>query len=422
MRMQLTSPAINIDDAPALVFSDSDPVVPAVIQPASEPEHISGRSQFQASETVRFLSFNLAKVNLEDTNSLEIPVFHSGEFFDWRYGDFELTASHFKTMKRNFEKKALHPNSPLDRQIALQVGHGFLSEPEAVGWAISTRVEKEGDLTFSYMTFELNETGKELIGSGKYAFVSPSFDMNYIEQKIVDGKRQEHGPTIFHVALTNSPVLAELPSIALSRTLTPMDVKFSIQKEAVMENGGEGTDIQVTTPDPPAQPQEPQPSVPSKSDPPKMLSIPEGSVVLDKVEYEKLNSQIQTLTTQFETQAKKAHEYSVDGLIKEAAGRGVPPVVLAIVKPIMLAAHPEAKKTINLSKEDGTPIEMNIFEAMGELLKNIPTIELGQRSREPAGSRPNQELSLDDAEAAGVEMWKKSGIIPTLVTNGKKGS
>lgn len=440
----MTFPATDIDDLPDLLVTDRDapagnPITPVITPAAPPPSDTAPRHQITDSN--RILSYNLSKIELEDEDEGEIAVFHTGKIFDWRYGETEIKTSALKSMKKNFENRVLHPNAPLERQICLQVGHGILSDPHAVGWAKSIRLAKGDDgTTYMYVTFKLNDDGKVALSGGRYAFVSPSFDMEYVSQKIgEDGERSAFGPTIFHIALTNSPVLAELPSIALSRTITPMDVKYEIPKEVTMTQPQEPTPPTTPTegdgqPAPQADPNKlpattPQPNHepqgndgPPPAQPATNLSIPNGKTLVDQTEYSKLQETVRNLTIQSETLAKEAHAIKVDGITKEAAGRGVPPVVLNLVKSIMLVSHPSAPKAVNFSKEDGSTVDFNIFEAMGELLEVIPKIDLRQHTPEPAGDRPGPtNMTIEEAEEAGRKLWATTGIVPELIGYNGKG-
>lgn len=445
----MSFPAQDIDTDPIIVASpiqveeddDIEDTIP-VTTPVDSPQSSSVQpTRSLVTDHTRIASFTLSKIDLEqEEDEVDIPVFHTGEFYDWRWGEFEITRKHFNAMKRNFENKVLHPNAPLDKQIALQVGHGLLSDPQAVGWVKGLRLKKgNADEILMYATIGLNSDGRQAISEGRYAFISPSFDMNYMPQKLVKGERIDAGPTLFHFALTNTPVLAELPSIALSKTATPMDVDFKIPKEVVMtqpqeqpENqpSGDGGEQPAPTVDPNKPPTTtPQPNHepqgddgPPPAEPVKNLSIPQGMKLVSENEYNTLSTQVQSLTQQFESQARKAHELSVDGIIKEAASRGVPPAVLSLTKAIMLTANPQAAATVNFAREDGNTAELNIFQAMGELLEAMPkvAIAMSQFTREPSGERPaGQKMSMEEAEAEGRKLWAMSGVAPQLIQNGK---
>jgi hypothetical protein len=45
----------------------------------------------------------------------------------------------------------------------------------------------------------------------------------------------------------------------------------------------------------------------------------------------------------------------------------------------------------------------------------MPTIDFTQLSREPQGSKPNANKTLDEARKEGRAMWAQAGIVPEFL-------
>ncbi len=407
--------AVDIDefDPTAGANGDGEEARHILTTPTIKPTSSPPPKQISLSDSEHILSFHLSKKK-KSKYQVRLAIHHVGTWEDWRYGEFAMTTEKLNRMIENFKSKVLHPQAPLEKQIPLQIGHGFLDEPPALGWA--TDLEVEDNVLWG--TFTLSDLGYETLENESYSFVSPKYDEEYTSQEIIDGKRTIFGSTLIHVALTNSPVLAELPQIALSKTPTPMDVGvFHPREELMNQPEGEGSQVQQ-----PADPAPPPPASPpastelTQTQPPPAAPVaaataPAGQVVLSQSEWEQHQANVRALTERMEREAYRSHSLSVNGFLQEAAGRGVPPVVIELARPILLASNPEAQRTINLGTVE-EKVEANIFEAVKQLIEAIPTVTLGQKTPEVGGSQPGaKKMSVEEAEAEGAKLWKSTGII-----------
>jgi len=365
------------------------------------------------------LMFTLDK-DVKEDDTVEFVVHHTGEWFDWRYETFSMTRQMLAKMKSNFENKVLHPNAPIDRQVPLQIGHGFLGDPGALGWAKSLKIEKDKEKHWVLKgTFKLSAEGKQVISDGKYVFMSPKYDAEYQEQAIINGERKMHGPTLMHVALTNDPVLAELPHIALSKQPMSKDVGYVFPREVDMAEVEETEvtgvkDLESVAEEEETEVEQPKPTTDlSKPTSPPVIEEPkpEETITLSASEWRAHQLNVQNIATKLERESKRSHNLAVEAIIEKHSARGVPPAILNVVKPIMLASNAEATRAITLSTADGKNKAVNIFEAMGTLLDSIPAVELGQKTPED-GTKPNSTMDLEQAEKLGREMWSKSGLVP----------
>lgn len=423
------------DDAPRrMPIPITPPISSAVPQvPSSSP--VPGRQIYELTEHERILAFHLAKGKKKVPKGyVRLAVHHIGSWYDWRYDEFEMTMDKMNRMVNNFTGRVLHRNASLDRQVPLQIGHGFLEEPPAVGWM--TELEIEDDILWG--TFKLNKKGQESLENDEYSFVSPRYSEQYEEQEIVNDTRTIHHDVLIHVALTNQPVLAELPQIALSKTPTSLDVGVFHPREAQMSQPqGDPTPAGQPAAEPPAPAPAPanpepapaptslaQPPVQPTPQPAAVAQPPADGVMLTQeqfAQFQQLQETVRSLSGAVETERLRSHTLTVDGIIREAASRGVPPAITNIVRPIMLAANPAAQKTINLAVENGEDRSLNTFEAMQELLTQSPTVALGQQTRSEGGASPAaKSLTLDEAEAEGRKMWASAGIIPQPAAKSKE--
>ena len=376
----------------------------------------------------RQVVFSLASQINGDT--ISIPTHHTGKWFDWRYDEFEMTRPMLQGMVNNFKSRTLHPQAPLDRQIPLQAGHGMLSEPPALSWATKLEVKKEADSYVLWATFPVDEQLKTDLQTGKYAFVSPQYEENYIEQRIVDGKRKEHGPLLIHVALTNSPVLAELPNLALSKNAMSFDIVRNQVVEATMVQETQvppASEAQVQDPpaDPPADPPTTLPVSDPPAQPPAQQSLtrppaeePQSTTSLSIEESVALRRDMDNMRRQLAEADARNHSLTVETVISEAVSRGVPPAVTAIIRPILLSVSPNAEASISLSTVGGGSARVNTYQALERLLTEMPTIDFRQLTVESnTPGAPDAKMTTEEAEAEGRKAWTKFGIVPGTVRN-----
>jgi phage I-like protein len=137
-----------------------------------------------------------------------VQIGKTGKFSDPRYGKFSITESDFDRWIKNFStlnKSAGRLGLPID------VDHSpeKKGETEAAGWL--TDLEKRQNGTELWAKAEWNDLGKTLVADRRYAYISPSYTADYVDES---GK--SFGTALLGVALTNRPFLA-MATVTLSK-------------------------------------------------------------------------------------------------------------------------------------------------------------------------------------------------------------
>lgn len=143
----------------------------------------------------------LFALNLEANNEFKLAVV--GKWQGHINGPFEITLDDLNQMKKNFD------DAKVDGVIDLDHATVFNGTGEAYGWIKELEV-RENELWASKV--EWLDHGKELIQTKKYKYISPVLLPNTINQ--VDGVNI--GWTIHSSALTNRPFLEELGEIVVN--------------------------------------------------------------------------------------------------------------------------------------------------------------------------------------------------------------
>jgi len=116
-----------------------------------------------------------------------------------------------------------------------------------------------------------------------------------------------------------------------------------------------------------------------------------------------LEAQLGTLETDNKDKAdrlltleRERHALLVEKHIGAAESRGVPPIIVKLVKPVMLTCHEDAEKIIALEADgDVEATTANIFEMMVRLLEECPT-KLGTLTLGPDGKKLEAQPSEQD--------------------------
>lgn len=150
--------------------------------------------------------------------STPVTVTRIGQFFDPRYGEFEITRAMLLDMVRNFTARTY------GQDIFLDVAH----QPDNGAAGKVTRLWVEGDRLLADV--EWTPYGREAIQQRGYQYLSAEYCENYIDNE----RRQPHGALLLGAALTIRPVIKQLDPIRLSESTTAIHhlLAAQFQKEA----------------------------------------------------------------------------------------------------------------------------------------------------------------------------------------------
>lgn len=159
-------------------------------------------SQLAREGVKRFLGDRVdARQLSEGRNTTVVTVTRTGNFYDPRYGDFEITRDMLLSMVRNFEADVY------GQKIALDVAHR--SQDGAAGFF--KRLFMDGNKLRGEVEF--TEYGLEAVQKRGCIYLSAEFADNFRDNEY----RKEHGPTLLGAALTPRPVIKRLDPVQLSQ-------------------------------------------------------------------------------------------------------------------------------------------------------------------------------------------------------------
>lgn len=136
----------------------------------------------------------------EGKNTSVVTITKLGNFFDPRYGHFDITQDHFNGFIKNFNEKTYGQDLPID--FAHVDGEG------AAGWV--KRVFQEGKRLRAEV--EWTPAGVEAIRNKKYRYMSAEFSDDYIDNE----QGVSHGPLMMGAALTIRPVIKGMDPVSLA--------------------------------------------------------------------------------------------------------------------------------------------------------------------------------------------------------------
>ncbi len=146
----------------------------------------------------------------DDQHTVRVPICQIGRFFKGKQ-EFSISPADVRAMAANFSKRGNgsvvidYEHASNNPQIALG------GAVPAAGWIESVDDKADGD-GIVWGSAEFNADGAQLIRDDKYRFLSPT--LSWAATDRTTGKPQ--GLTLLSVALTNTPVLDNMPRIALS--------------------------------------------------------------------------------------------------------------------------------------------------------------------------------------------------------------
>lgn len=157
-----------------------------------------------------------------------IPIASVGKWKGHINGEFELTVQDLEQIQTNFN------NSSLDVVVDLDHATLFKGTGEAYGWI------KELELVDGKLNGKVEwlVSGKELVESKKYKYISPVLSPNTIEEVTAENI----GWTLHSVALTNRPFFEELGEIKINSKKENIGEVMTPEEKAKMD----GLETQVT--------------------------------------------------------------------------------------------------------------------------------------------------------------------------------
>lgn len=148
----------------------------------------------------RLIASEIPTQALATTGSPPVTITRTGQFWDPRYGDFEITPMLLAEMVRNFNTRAY------GQDIFIDVSH----RPDDGAAGKITRLWVEGDRLLAEV--EWTPFGRQAITERGYQYLSAEYHENWIDNET----RQPHGALLLGAALTIRPVIKRVDPITLS--------------------------------------------------------------------------------------------------------------------------------------------------------------------------------------------------------------
>ena len=302
----------------------------------------------------------------EDTRFIYnlLPV---GEFYDKRYGRVSITPEKVQQMAENFGKYPAY-------EVPVKLGHS--DGAKSPGKVIGVEAKDNGlEITMSVDT----ETAKA-INDKQYRYMSAEFDEDYHDKKT--GERV--GAVLLGAALVNQPAHPYVAPLVLADDIEGNDNSMS-----------ELEDLRLQLSDMKAQKAQAEAELKAEREK-HSKEAEESAKKLADIEAE--NKELLAERDKIEAARNEAE---VKVFCDTKIAEGIPPAVIDLVKPVLLA---NISRTIKLSDTEEKPA----IKFFGELFDAMPKIPLGQKSLSDA---PATELS-------DIEKAIKRGEAIAAIVNG----
>lgn len=289
----------------------------------------------------------------EDTRFIYnlLPV---GEFYDKRYGRVSITPEKVKQMAENFGKCPAY-------EVPVKLGHS--DGAKSPGKVIGVEAKDNGlEITMSVDS----ETAKA-INDKQYRYMSAEFDEDYHDKKT--GERV--GAVLLGAALVNQPAHPYVASLVLADDIEGNDNSMS-----------ELEDLRLQLSDMKAQKAQAEAELKAEREKASKESEESAKKLAD------IEAENKKLLAERDKMEAARNEAEVKVFCDTKIAEGIPPAVIDLVKPVLLA---NISRTIKLSDTEEKPA----IKFFGELFDAMPKIPLGQKSLSDA---PAVELS--DTEKA----------------------
>lgn len=161
-------------------------------------------------ESPQFIT-TLGRVMLsESRDGSRIPLAMIGTFYKGKQ-KFSITRADVEVIADNFAKRGTG-NVVLDYEHASEFPEMAQGQPvPAAGWIVGVDRQPDAD-GIVWGTVELTTRARKLIAAGEYKYISPVIDWGVRDRRT--GEPQ--GATLTSAALTNRPVLDQMPAISLA--------------------------------------------------------------------------------------------------------------------------------------------------------------------------------------------------------------
>lgn len=287
----------------------------------------------------------------------------TGRFFDRRYGEINVTDNLVKQMQDNFGKFPAY-------KVPVKLGHeqGALSPGEVV----SVQAKPEG----LEITMNVDKDTSDAIFKKQYRYMSAEFDENY--QDKTTGK--DVGAVLLGAALVNQPANPYMAPLVLADDFNP-------KKRSNKNNMNEIDELKKQLSDATKELEE----LKAKKAEEQEKANKEVQKKLDDeiAKSEQMQKELANLRAEKEKAENDKNEAEVKAFCDKWTSKGVPPVVMDAVRPLLLS---KTSRIIKLS--DDTKDDVPSMKFFDDLFEKMPKVEMKQQSAN------GQHIELSDVEKA----------------------
>lgn len=346
------------------------------------------------------------------TPRLKVPFFRQGSWIHPIYGEIQGDEPTLSALVANFAAGVL------GRAPYLRIGHDndavgrpTFGDTPALGWV--TDVVREGQILYALVE-PTNQWIVEDVASKTLRYASAEWDPHYLTKT---DPVTDVGPVLLCLALTNEPFLTDLGDVTVVLAdRPPVTIAMDYALPAPKAAGKEDTQVS----DKIEQALEAQTGILTKlSDwitgggkpPAAVVEPPKDDAARKLAEAQQVaaTAQAQLLAerTARETAEKAAHVTRVEAEATRLVAAGIPPVQVAKLKPLLLAARGE-RGTIKLADSAGTEADAPLYDsllALAEALPDAHRVTFSQNGT--VESKPPGEQDTDPKDPAVQDKARK---------------
>ena len=286
-----------------------------------------------------------------------LPV---GEFYDKRYGHVSITPEKVKQMAENFGKCPAY-------EVPVKLGHG--DGAKSPGRVISAEAKPDG----LEITMLVDAETAQAINSHQYRYMSAEYDEDYNDK--TTGRKV--GAVLLGAALVNQPAHPYVAPLVLSDDITP---------ERMDNDMTELEDMRLKLSDMQTQVKELRAETAAKSQ--------DAEAMAKRIA--ELEAENAALKEERRRAEKSRTESEVKAFCDKWTGKGIPPVVLEKVKPVLLS---EQSQVIRLSEDAAEDVpSLKFFDELFEGLPKVPMTQLSS-SEKPAVEFSDVERAIARGKA-----------------------
>lgn len=302
-----------------------------------------------------------------------LPV---GEFYDKRYGRVSITPAKIQQMADNFGKCPAY-------EVPVKLGHE--QGAKSPGKVIAATAKPEG----LEITMLVDVETAQAINDKQYRYMSAEYDEDYHDKKT----GEKVGAVLLGAALVNQPAHPYVAPLKLADDVTP-----ETKPERNDKNMAEAEELRKQITDLEMRLKIAKDELNARI---KAAEEVEKNAEETKKKLADLEAQNKSLLEERERAENARNEAEVKAFCDKWTGKGIPPVVLEKVKPLLLAKQ---SRTIKLSEEakDETPA-LKFFDELFDGMPKMPMTQLGN-SEAPSVELSEVEKAIERGKAIAASM------------------